>query len=67
MFVSASGFGSVHKKKLRRTFELLAAVRVLQLQLLQSGRQVFLLLGRQVAHGEAVVVEQQSQPLQGAL
>ena len=49
------------------TFALFVCVGALQLQLLQSSRQVVSLLGGQILHVEAVVVEQQSQTLQRAL
>lgn len=49
------------------TFALLVAVRLVQLQLLQRRRQLVFLLRRHILHVEAVVVEQQSQPLQRAL
>lgn len=49
------------------TFGLFVAIRGVQLQLLQSRRQLVCLLGGQILHVEAVVIEQQSQPLQRAL
>lgn len=48
----------------RSTFGFLLGVGALQLQLLQSGGQIFFLFGGQVLHVETVVIEQQSQPLQ---
>lgn len=51
----------------RSTFGFLLGVGALQLQLLQSGGQIFFLFGGQVLHVETVVIEQQSQSLQWTL
>lgn len=57
---------SMKRPQSGHTFGLFAGVGALQLQLLQSGWQVVFLLGGKILHVKAVVIQQQSQPLQRA-